>query len=171
MIWRDFEILPLERALCDIGFVLVDDAARTLRRHRLFRPPTRHGAHHARNYQIPLGFGITISTHKDRCTDAPTGGQRGALLDFWPGCSRIAQIMKVDVDDFLAYFTQPHDVFTIRIQTMWHSSAQRHRRALLFPDAVGGRRHKLSGWSISVVNIGAGAVVRGLLLCPHRTKW
>ncbi len=155
----DKEILPTaERALCDIGFVLVrghgipEKLVSNLRQHLadyFDRPLVDKMAERITpdNYRgyIPLGFfspnteGVTpdqyegYKLHAEVAGDDPLctacdlygpnrwpaepAGLRKGTEAFWQACeatgqrllSLIAQIMKVNVADFLAYFDQPPD--------------------------------------------------------------
>ena len=218
----DKEILPtLERALCDIGFVLVrghgipEKLVSDLRQQLVDyfdRPLVDKMAERITpdNYRgyIPLGFfspnteGVTPDQYEgyklhaevagddplctacdlygpNRWPNDPAGLQQAAEA-FWVACEAtgqrllalIAQIMKVNVADFLAYFEQPltnmtllhyppsnpNDGFGI------HPHKDTDALTLLFPDAVGGlwlRPHDQSEWleveapaGTMVVNIG-----------------
>ena len=222
----DDRVLPiLERALCDIGFVLVKghgvptELVSNLRQQLVDyfdRPLADKMAERITpvNYRgyIPLGFfspnfspnteGITpdqyegYKLHAEVAADEPVRnvcdlygpnrwpreptGLQETTEAFWQACeaagerllSLIAQIMKVSVADFLAYFDQPltnmtllhyppgnpNDGFGI------HPHKDTDALTLLFPDAVGGlwlRPHDQTEWleveapdDTMVINIG-----------------
>ena len=218
----DDEILPtLERALCDIGFVLVKghgvpaELVSDLRQHLVDyfdRPLADKMAERITpdNYRgyIPLGFfrptprgsrptstRATSSTPRSRPTIrcappvtymAPIAGHANlpgceeTTEAFWQACeaagqrllSLIAQIMKVNVADFLAYFDQPLTNMTLLHYPPAnpnngfgiHPHKDTDALTLLFPDAVGGlwlRPHHQTEWleveapdDTMVVNIG-----------------
>ena len=236
----DDEILPtLERALCDIGFVLVKghgvpaELVSDLRQQLVdyFDRPLadkmaeRITPNNYRGY-IPLGFfspnaeGITpdqyegYKLHAEVAADDPLcaacdlygpnrwpgepSGLQETTTAFWQACeatgqrllSLIAQIMKVNVDDFLAHFDQPLTNMTLLHYPPGepgdgfgiHPHKDTDALTLLFPDAVGGlwlRPHDQDEWleveapdDSMVVNIGDLLELwSGGTLCPHRTRW
>jgi isopenicillin N synthase-like dioxygenase len=218
----DGEILPtLERALCDIGFVLVKghgvpaELVSDLRQQLVdyFDRPLddkmaeRITPDNYRGY-IPLGFfspnteGVTpdqyegYKLHAEVTQDDPLctacdlygpnrwprepAGLRETTEAFWQACeatgqrllSLIAQIMKVDVADFLTHFDQPLTNMTLLHYPPSnpnegfgiHPHKDTDALTLLFPDAVGGlwlRPHDQTEWlevkapdDTMVVNIG-----------------
>ena len=202
----DVEILPtLERALCDIGFVLVRghgvpaELVTDLRQHLVDffdrsladKMAERITPDNYRGY-IPLGFfspnseGITpdqyegYKLHIEVAADDPLcaacnlygpnrwprepAGLRETTTAFWQACEAtgqrllrlIAQIMKVNVADFLAHFDQPLTNMTLLNYPPGNTNdgfgihPHKDTDALtLFPDAVGGlwlRPHDQDEW-------------------------
>ena len=215
------QILPtLEKALCDIGFVLVkghgvprglvSDLRQQLVDY-LDRPLADKMAERITpdNYRyIPLGFfspnteGVQPDQYEgyklhaevaaddplcaacdlcgpNRWPDEPAGLQE-TIEAFWQACEAagqrlltlIAQIMQVDVTDFLAHFDQPLTNMTLLHYPPSnpnggfgiHPHKDTDALTLLFPDAVGGlwlRPHDQTEWlevetpdDTMVVNIG-----------------